>query len=279
MIDPKKAKELEHLDDVLDNTLVDELFIAIPLSDYDIIPTIIEICEKHGTKTQIIPDYEKYLPARGSVENLDGMPIINIRYVPLEEAKNRILKRFFDIVVSIIALVITSPILLISAIIIKFTSPGPIIFQQTRVGRDKKLFTMYKLRSMKVQKKEAEQQAWTTKDDPRKTKFGEFIRKTSIDELPQFYNVLKGDMSVIGPRPERPFFVGKFKHEIPKYMIKHHVRPGITGYAQVKGYRGDTSIKKRIELDIFYIENWTFWLDVKIFLLTILHGFINKNAY
>ena len=138
---------------------------------------------------------------------------------------------------------------------------------------------MYKFRSMKVQDEAEEKKAWTVKDDPRVTKFGKFIRKTSLDELPQLVNILKGDMSIVGPRPERPFFVEKFKEEIPRYMIKHQVRPGLTGWAQVNGLRGDTSIKKRIEYDLYYIENWTFWFDIKIMFLTIFKGFVNKNAY
>ena len=161
----------------------------------------------------------------------------------------------------------------------KITSPGPLIFKQKRVGRDQKPFTMYKFRSMKVQAIDAEVTEWTTKEDCRKTKFGSFIRKTSIDELPQLFNVLKGDMSLIGPRPERPFYVDKFKEEIPKYMIKHHVRPGMTGWTQVHGWRGDTSIHKRIEYDIYYIENWSLTIDIKILFLTVVKGFVNKNAY
>ena len=161
----------------------------------------------------------------------------------------------------------------------KCTSPGPIIYKQERVGLNRKNFNMYKFRSMRVQTTEEEKDKWTTQNDPRKTKWGAFMRKTSIDELPQFFNVLKGDMSVVGPRPERPYFVDQFKETIPRYMIKHQVRPGITGWAQVSGYRGDTSIKKRIEHDLYYIENWTFSFDLKIIILTIFKGFVNKNAY
>ncbi len=169
--------------------------------------------------------------------------------------------------------------MILTALIIKLTSPGPIIFKQTRVGLHRRKFEMYKFRSMKVQTDEEEKVKWTTKDDPRKTRFGNFIRKTSIDELPQLFNVLKGEMSLIGPRPERPYFVEKFREEIPKYMIKHHVRPGITGWAQVNGWRGDTSIKMRIEHDIYYIENWSIWLDIKILFLTLFKGFVHRNAY
>jgi exopolysaccharide biosynthesis polyprenyl glycosylphosphotransferase len=169
--------------------------------------------------------------------------------------------------------------MLFSVLMIKLTSPGPVIFHQERVGLNRKNFMMYKFRSMHVQKDEEEREQWTTKDDPRKTKWGAFMRKTSIDELPQFFNVLKGDMSVVGPRPERPFFVEKFREKVPRYMIKHQVRPGITGWAQVNGLRGDTSIEKRIEHDLYYIENWTFAFDLRIVFLTVFKGFVNKNAY
>ena len=169
--------------------------------------------------------------------------------------------------------------MLVTAIAIKLTSPGPLIYTQERVGLHNKTFRMYKFRSMDVQSPKKERGAWTVPGDPRVTKVGKIIRKTSIDELPQLFNILKGDMSLVGPRPERPFFVEKFREEIPRYMIKHQVRPGMTGWAQINGYRGNTSIRKRIEYDLYYIENWTLGFDIKILFLTIFKGFINKNAY
>ena len=184
-----------------------------------------------------------------------------------------------DIVGSLVGIIITSPIMLISAILVKISSPGPIIFRQERVGLHNKPFRMYKFRSMELQQPGEEKKAWTVRNDPRVTKVGKFLRKTSIDELPQLFNILKGDMSLVGPRPERPLFVEKFKEEIPRYMVKHQVRPGLTGWAQVNGLRGDTSIRKRIEYDIYYIENWTVWFDIKIIFMTFFTGFINKNAY
>jgi exopolysaccharide biosynthesis polyprenyl glycosylphosphotransferase len=208
-----------------------------------------------------------------------GLPVVNIRYVPLTNTLNWYGKRLVDIVVSLIGLVVSSPVMLIAAIGVKCTSRGPVIFKQERIGLHNKPFKMYKFRTMEVQKPSVEQQGWTTKDDPRVTKIGKFLRRTSIDELPQLFNILKGDMSVVGPRPERPQFVEKFKEEIPRYMVKHQVRPGLTGWAQINGYRGDTSIKRRIEYDIFYIENWTMSFDIKIMFLTLFKGFINKNAY
>ena len=179
----------------------------------------------------------------------------------------RYIKRILDILLSGCALVVLSPVLLIVAVLVRTKLGSPVIFCQERVGKDEKIFKMYKFRSMIVQDEKKEKKGWTTKDDPRVTTVGRFIRKTSIDELPQLFNVLRGDMSLVGPRPERPQFVEKFKEEIPRYMIKHQVRPGLTGWAQVNGYRGDTSIKKRIEHDLYYIENWTLGFDFKIIFL------------
>jgi len=178
-----------------------------------------------------------------------------------------------------VGIVLFSPIMLIIAALIKTTSKGPLIYKQDRVGLHNKPFKMYKFRSMVVQDEKKERGGWTTQNDPRVTTVGRFIRRTSIDELPQLFNVLKGDMSLVGPRPERPQFVEKFSQEIPRYRVKHQVRPGLTGWAQVNGYRGDTSIRKRIDYDLYYIENWTFGFDIRIIFLTIFKGFVNKNAY
>ena len=169
--------------------------------------------------------------------------------------------------------------MLLMCVIIKLTSPGPLIYKQERVGLHNQTFRMYKFRSMEVQPESEEKKAWTVKNDPRVTPIGKFMRHTSIDELPQLFNILKGNMSLVGPRQERPFFVEKFREEIPRYMVKHQVRPGLTGWAQGNGYRGDTSIRKRIEYDLYYIENWSIGLDIKIIFLTFFKGFINKNAY
>ncbi|MCR5221493.1 MAG: exopolysaccharide biosynthesis polyprenyl glycosylphosphotransferase, partial [Lachnospiraceae bacterium] len=180
---------------------------------------------------------------------------------------------------SAFGIIVSSPVMLVSAIAIKLTSKGPVIFKQERIGMHNKPFKMYKFRTMYVQSAGEERKAWTTKDDPRVTKVGKFLRKTSIDELPQLFNILAGRMSLVGPRPERPQFVEKFKEEIPRYMVKHQVRPGLTGWAQVNGLRGDTSIEKRIEYDLYYIENWTMGFDFKILFLTVFKGFVNENAY
>lgn len=278
-----KGKEIigkiRDLENILEDFEIDEVCVTLELKEYDKLGHIINECEKAGVRTQIIPDYVKYIPAKPYVEEVGGLPIINIRYVPLDNIANKFVKRLFDIVGSLISIIVFSPVMILASIIIKITSPGPIIFKQERVGLNRKPFVMYKFRSMKVQKDEEEKGQWTTEDDPRKTRFGNFIRKTSIDELPQLFNVLKGDMSLVGPRPERPFFVGQFREEIPRYMVKHQVRPGMTGWAQVNGLRGDTSIKDRIEHDLYYIENWSFGFDIKIMWFTVFKGFINKNAY
>ena len=192
---------------------------------------------------------------------------------------NRYIKRGIDFCLALIGLVIAAIPMAIVAIAIKAESKGPVIFKQDRIGYKGKVYKMYKFRSMKVQEASEEKKAWTTKDDPRVTPIGKFMRKTNIDELPQIFNVLKGDMSLVGPRPERPFFVNKFKEEIPRYMIKHQVRPGMTGWAQVNGFRGDTSITGRIECDLYYVENWTLALDFKILFLTFFGRKVNKNAY
>ena len=244
----KKVRVLGRIDNleiVLPENKLDEIVITLGLAEYHKLERIVKMCEKSGVHTKFIPDYNNVIPTKPYTEDLQGLPVINIRRVPLSDPLNK----------------------------------WPLIFSQERVGLQNRPFKMYKFRSMIVQDEKKEKKGWTTKDDPRVTTVGRFIRKTSIDELPQLFNVLRGDMSLVGPRPERPQFVEKFKEEIPRYMIKHQVRPGLTGWAQVNGYRGDTSIKKRIEHDLYYIENWTLGFDFKIIFLTFFKGFINKNAY
>ena len=258
---------------------LDEIAITLGLNEYSKLEHIVAECEKSGVHTKFIPDYNNIIPTKPYTEDLMGLPVINIRHVPLTNTFNALVKRMVDIGGSIVAIILFSPIMLIAAVLIKLTSPGPLIYKQERVGLHNKTFHMYKFRSMEVQDPAKEKKGWTVKDDPRVTPIGKFIRRTSIDELPQLFNILKGDMSLVGPRPERPFFVEKFREEIPRYMVKHQVRPGLTGWAQINGYRGDTSIRKRIEHDLYYIENWTLGFDFKIIFLTFFKGFINKNAY
>lgn len=270
---------ITHLESFLSKMSLDEIAITLSINEYEKLENIVNICEKSGVHTKFVPDYYGFIPTKPYTEDLYGLPVINIRNVPLSNTYNRIIKRLVDILGASLALLLFSIPMLLVAIIIKITSPGPVIFSQIRIGKHNKEFKMYKFRSMEVQSEKDEKKAWTTKRDPRVTGIGKFIRKTSIDELPQLFNILKGDMSLVGPRPERPFFVEKFKEEIPRYMIKHQVSPGMTGWAQINGYRGDTSIRKRIDHDLYYIENWTLGLDIKILFLTIFKGFINKNAY
>ncbi len=275
----KVLGRIANLTVILPENRLDEIAITLGLSEYNRLEEIVAFCEKSGVHTKFIPDYNRIIPTKPYTEDILGLPVINIRYVPLTNTYYAALKRIMDVTGAICGIILFSPIMLFSIIMIKLTSPGPLIFKQERVGLHNRPFMMYKFRSMAVQPPEKERTRWTVKDDPRVTNFGKFMRKTSIDELPQFFNVLKGEMSLVGPRPERPFFVEKFKEEVPRYMIKHQVRPGITGWAQVNGYRGNTSIRKRIEYDLYYIENWTLGLDVKILFLTVFKGFINKNAY
>ncbi len=267
------------LQKLLEEHPYDEIIITLAIDHLDKLEKIVSITENSGAHTKFVPDYNNIIPTRPYTEDLDGLPVIHVRKVPLSMSFNRFIKRTMDIIGSIFLIILFSIPMLIIAIIVKTTSSGPLIFKQERIGLHNKPFMMYKFRSMKMQDEESEKQAWTVKDDPRVTKIGKFIRKTSLDELPQFFNVLIGNMSLIGPRPERPVFVEKFREEIPRYMIKHQVRPGITGWAQVNGYRGDTSIKKRIECDLYYVENWSPGLDIKILFLTLFKGFVNKNAY
>ncbi len=275
----KVLGRIDNLMVILPQNHLDEIAITLGLSEYFRLEQIVALCEKSGVHTKFIPDYNRIIPTKPYTEDILGLPVINIRYVPLTNTFNAFTKRVMDIVGACVAIVLFSPVMLFSVIMIKLTSPGPLIYKQERVGLHNRNFLMYKFRSMEVQPPEEEKKAWTVKNDPRVTNFGRFMRKTSIDELPQLFNVLKGEMSLVGPRPERPFFVEKFREEIPRYMIKHQVRPGLTGWAQVNGYRGNTSIRKRIEYDLYYIENWTLGLDIKILILTFFKGFINKNAY
>lgn len=268
-----------NLEFILPENKLDEIAITLSLKDYNRLEEIVDTCEKAGVHTKFIPDYNSLIPTHPYTEDLMGLPVINIRYVPLTNTLNIVMKRIVDIAGSLFGILLTSPIMLTAAILVKCSSPGPIIFKQERVGLHNKPFYMYKFRSMEQQAPSEEKKAWTVKNDPRVTGIGKFLRRTSLDELPQLFNILKGDMSLVGPRPERPLFVEKFKEEIPRYMVKHQVRPGLTGWAQVNGYRGDTSIRKRIEYDIYYIENWTMGFDIKIIFMTFFTGFINKNAY
>ena len=275
----KVLGKLKDLENVIEMNTVDRIIIALSPTHKELMNWIIETCEKSGVRAEIIPDYYGYLSSKPHVGMIEDIPLIKIRYVPLDNHLNQFIKRMIDLLLAVPSLILLSPLLLITAIMVKISSPGPIIFKQERFGKDHQVFKMYKFRSMKLHDEEKEKYKWTTKNDSRVTRFGSFIRRTSIDELPQLFNILKGEMSLIGPRPERPHLVEKFKDEVPKYMIKHHVRPGMSGWAQINGFRGNTSIFKRIEHDIYYVENWTLSMDMVIFFRTLINLFRDKNAY
>lgn len=267
----------EKLCRILDMSRPDEAVCAIGAEDYERMPEIIAACEKTGTKLSIIPFYAKYMPSNPQFDELDGILLLNFRRIPLDNWANAFCKRAMDIVGSLLLILLSSPVMLICAVGVKLSSPGPIFFKQERIGRNKEPFYMYKFRSMRVNG--GADTAWSTDHDDRKTRFGAFMRKCSLDELPQFFNVLKGDMSLVGPRPEIPYYVEKFKEDVPLYMVKHQVRPGITGWAQVNGLRGDTSIKARVEHDVYYIEHWSLLFDIEILLATVFRGkFVNGEA-
>ncbi len=269
--------KLEELEKCLEDPDLYEVVITLRIDSYDELGRIVNACEKAGVHTRFCPDFKNVISSDPEIEDFDGLPIINIRRIPLSNLGNRFIKRTEDIVLASIALLIAGIPMLIVALLVKLTSKGPIIYKQTRIGRHNKEFMMYKFRSMRVQDEEEEKTKWTTEHDSRVTPIGKFLRSSSIDELPQLINVLKGDMSLVGPRPERPYFVDLFKEEVPRYMVKHQVRPGITGWAQVNGYRGDTSITRRIDYDIYYIENWNVGFDFYIMFRTVFGS--SKNAY
>lgn len=267
----------EQLERILDKRRPDEAVCALSAEEYGRMPEIIAACEKTGTKLSIIPFYARYMPSNPQFDELEGIPLLNLRRIPLDNWANAFCKRAMDIVGSLLLILLSSPAMLVCAVGVKLSSPGPVIFRQERVGRDKRRFDMYKFRSMRVNG--AQDTGWSTDHDGRKTRFGAFMRKCSLDELPQFFNVLKGDMSLVGPRPEIPYYVERFKEDVPLYMVKHQVRPGITGWAQVNGLRGDTSIKARVEHDIYYIEHWSLLFDIEILLTTVFRGkFVNSEA-
>lgn len=265
----------EVLEKVLEKEKPDEVVSAVDPAEFSHTPEIVDACEKTGCKLSAIPIYAEYMSSSQQIDDLDGLPLLAMRRLPLENLGNAFLKRTADILLSALILTVFSPVMLLTAIGVKLSSPGPVIFSQKRIGRNKEPFMMYKFRSMRVNA--AQDTAWSGSEDSRRTAFGSFIRKYSLDEFPQFWNVLKGDMSLVGPRPEIPFFVDRFKEEVPRYMLKHLVRPGITGWAQVNDLRGDTSIPERIRYDIYYIEHWSVWFDLKILFLTVFGGKF-KNA-
>ena len=268
-------KDEEKLERILEGNELDEVVIALRAEDYGKLERIVDVCEKAGVHTKMIPDFGNVISTRPYIEDVQGIPVIHVRRVPLNIMRNRAAKRAVDLIGATVAIILFSPVMLLTVLVVALTEEGSVIYRQERVGLHNQVFYMYKFRSMIMQDEEKEKAEWSTRNDPRITPVGKLIRRTSIDELPQLFNVLKGEMSLVGPRPERPQFVQKFRDEIPRYMVKHQVRPGMTGWAQINGYRGNTSIEKRIEYDLYYIENWTIVFDMKILILTIFKGFFD----
>lgn len=268
-------KDEEKLERILEGNELDEVVIALRAEDYGKLERIVDVCEKAGVHTKMIPDFGNVISTRPYIEDVQGIPVIHVRRVPLNIMRNRVAKRAVDLIGATVAIILFSPVMLLTVLVVALTEEGSVIYRQERVGLHNQVFYMYKFRSMIMQDEEKEKAEWSTRNDPRITPVGKLIRRTSIDELPQLFNVLKGEMSLVGSRPERPQFVQKFRDEIPRYMVKHQVRPGMTGWAQINGYRGDTSIEKRIEYDLYYIENWTMVFDMKILILTIFKGFFD----
>ena len=257
---------------------IDQLYIALPLHSHDRMEKILKNLDEETVDIKVVPDLLKFMNLQAGVEELDGLPVVNLTESPLY-GWNIVIKRTSDIVLSALAIIVSSPLLVLIAIIIKLESRGPVIFSQERAGLDGKGFEMFKFRSMRVDAEDKTGPVWASKEDDRRTRLGTFLRKTSFDEFPQLFNVLCGDMSLVGPRPERPVFVKDFKKSIPRYMLRLKMKAGLTGWAQVNGWRGNTSLDKRIEFDLYYIKNWSLFFDFKIILLTFWKGFVNPHAY
>jgi lipopolysaccharide/colanic/teichoic acid biosynthesis glycosyltransferase len=269
---------LDDVEAVIQREQIDQLYIALPLDEHVKMLTLVESANREVVDVKVVPDLLQVISLRAHLEDLDGIPIINLHGVPLR-GMNSVLKRALDVTLSAATLAVLAVPMAMLWAVIRLTSPGAALFRQERMGLDGKSFFVWKFRSMYVDAEADTGPVWATDDDPRCTPVGRWLRRLSLDELPQFWNVLKGDMSLVGPRPERPFFVQQFKHQIPQYMLRHKVKAGLTGWAQVNGWRGNTSIEKRIEYDLYYIENWSVTLDLKIMWMTLLKGFFHRHAY
>jgi len=276
-----KKRRIADVDDLrryVDTGKVDQVWISLPHSEEETIRKVIAVLEGSDTEIRYVPDIFEYQLMHHSLSEIAGVPVVNISYSAIDGI-NEIVKNVEDFILTFILLILASPLMLLLAAGVKMSSPGPIFYRQRRVGWNSVEFTMYKFRTMPVEAEKESGPIWSSKVDNRATKFGSFLRKTSLDELPQLFNVLQGKMSLIGPRPERPHFVEKYKDEIPHYMRKHLVKAGLTGWAQVHGWRGNTCLHTRIEHDLYYIENWSLWLDIKIIIMTVFRGLVHKNAY
>ncbi len=268
---------LSEVVDIVNRERIDHLYVALPVEEHSKLVELVEITSRECIDVKVVPDLLQFIALRARLEDLDGLPIINVNDVPLQ-GFNAWVKRGIDVILSAAAIVVLAIPSAIIALIVKWTSPGPVFYRQERMGLDGKAFAVYKFRSMYQDAEDGTGPVWARSDDPRCTPIGRVLRRFDLDELPQFWNVFMGEMSIVGPRPERPFFVAQFKHRIPQYMLRHKVKAGITGWAQVNGWRGNTSLEKRIEYDLYYIENWSVTLDIKIMWLTVVRGLFNRSV-
>ncbi|HZT80788.1 MAG TPA: undecaprenyl-phosphate glucose phosphotransferase [Gemmataceae bacterium] len=257
---------------------IEHVFICLPMNRYNDARRVYDVLSQTVVEVRLVADVPNLAGLSLTTTNLDGLPVVGLRESP-HFGLNIVVKRVMDVILSALAIVVLSPVMLLIAVLVKLSSPGPVFYRQERCGLNGRTFLMLKFRSMRVDAETQTGAVWAQKDDPRRTWLGAFLRKTSLDELPQFFNVLRGDMSLVGPRPERPVFIQKFTKTIPNYMARHAVKAGITGWAQVNGWRGNTSLRKRIQFDLYYITHWTPWLDLRILWLTVLHGVFHRNAY
>jgi Undecaprenyl-phosphate glucose phosphotransferase len=263
---------------IIKNFNVHHVFIALPMSRYDDARRVYDILSQSLVEVRLVADVPNLAGLSLTTTNLDGLPVIGLRESP-HFGLNVVIKRAMDMALALVGLLLLSPLMLLIAVLIKLTSPGPIFYRQERCGLNGRSFQMLKFRSMRVDAEKQTGAVWASKDDPRRTRLGTFLRHTSLDELPQLINVLVGDMSLVGPRPERPVFIQQFSRTIPNYMARHAVKAGMTGWAQVHGWRGNTSLRKRVQYDLYYITHWTPWLDFRICWMTIFNGLFHRNAY
>jgi Undecaprenyl-phosphate glucose phosphotransferase len=279
LIEDAPVYPLGQIEEICRDGNVDEILLAVPSTQYSLVPGLVKTVEKLALPVRAILDFGDHMMIRERLFQFGRLQILDLTATPAESMKYALAKRVFDLVFSIAAISFTAPLMAAIAIAIRLTSVGPILFVQDRIGLNGKTFRMYKFRTMKVSSRSESDAQWTIANDPRRTALGSFLRRTSLDELPQFFNVFKGDMSVVGPRPERPGFVKKFLTEVSRYNYRHRLKVGITGWAQVNGWRGDTSIRRRVEHDLYYLQNWNFLFDIRIIFLTLFSRYKNRNAY
>jgi Undecaprenyl-phosphate glucose phosphotransferase len=268
---------IKDLEAVLAERKVEQIFVALPLEAHKRMMNVLAMVGSECVEVKLVPDILQYATLKATLEDLDGTPVINLSQVPLQ-GWSSLVKRVMDLALAAAGLLVLAPVLPLIALAVWIEDRGPILYGQERMGLDGRVFKIWKFRSMRVDAEASTGPVWAVQDDPRRTRFGGFLRRWSLDELPQLWNVLVGDMSLVGPRPERPTFVHEFKLRLPQYMLRHRVKSGITGWAQVHGWRGNTSIRKRLEYDLYYIENWSLGLDFKILWMTVRHG-IRHNAH